>query len=1618
MIWKPKRIRRSSRKQPSEVKRRAPRPQHLERRELLAADPIHVGVVYLETDYLESDNDVGSDSQGDRFILSFTGGAADTELQQLRIRTDKDGDGISVGDPIFDTQVGGRGKSNAHDFQIIKIETLDGRIATAEATVADGGQELVLNLQNFRAGDRLEFIIDVDEVLRNSLDLAVFNDRLDVITSGQEFQDSILEAVFEAPHYESATADAIFLNDYGAPHLQHGLDLPPDEGSGPDSRPNRSAAAVATTSQTPKPVSISGGVWLDNNLDAIWQDDEIGLAGVELALFAAGQDGRYVDTGHRVQTDNAGRYEFGRSLNLMPGQYRVAQRQPDGLFSVAAVPGSVDGLATGVVTSVDVLSAIQIPLGDTDAIEMNFAEAAPASIGGSVYRDDNDNGVRDAGESGIAGVTVRLVPIDTIADQTISTAITDASGAYVFDGLAPGDYEIIEVTQPVDFVDGTDAAGTIDGQIVGAAVNPGDQIGDIRLGGGDVGIDYNFGELALGELSGYVFLVAPGEDCDGVHTGDSDEPLGGVVVELQTPDGNVISRVTTTPMGHYSFESVAPGTYRIVEYTPAHLIDGGSHVGTIDGIQSGMANDGTVIQNITLTPGGVGVEYNFCEIAPVSLSGYVYHDQSNDGRRNVGEAGIGGAIVTLIGQDGEIVATTATDSDGRYEFNDLPPGVYEVRETQPSGFLDGIDSAGQVNGVPVGAAANDWIRQINLPQGLSGTEYNFGELLPASLSGLVHADLDGDCVRDDDEIGLAGVMIRLLDEGGNEVASAVTNADGIYRFSNLMPGRYTVVQDQPDGYFNGGSKPGSEGGVAGDNLISAIELESGTVATDYNFCEEPPTSLAGSVYVDSDGDCIRDEDERGIAGVTIELRDASGTRVATTTTDQNGDYRFDGLRAGEYSIFEYQPAGYLQGGQTLGSAGGVILGVDLMSVSLQPGQAAVDYLFCEYEPGTLSGTVWSDNDQDQIHDVDEDPISDVTIQLVDENGVTLRTTTTDVQGRYVFDQLPPGVYSVRQHQPDDYFHGGQLVGDKGGVVAEDDLIVGIKIGSGIDASDYSFPEIPPATISGFVFIDGDVIETEDPIAAEDLRQYRDGVFTSDDTPIDGVRIEIRDADGGRLNDDAFLSGDAAEHSVVMTDSDGAYVFAGLRPGTYTLFQTQPADLTDSIDTPGTTGGLAVNAGDQYTEEQAQLIDSIEAAQSYDALLSISVGAGNESQHNNFSEVVIEIVLPPVEPPVEPPVDPPELPPPSDILPLPETVRPSVAPPRIESFDTKTISFTAGEVAERTVPRFIGEVDAVTWHLSVINGGYPRGTIASGGQFKEVAMKRMSENWSEGDNAQGTWRLLTIEGEVHEQSKQMTLGAEDAVALVGDFDGDGHDEAAVYVAGQWFVDLNGNGVWDEGDLWILLGTAMDQPVVGDWDGDGKDDIGIFGRKWERDLHRVKLDAGLPAPSNRSRRYLENRKTLGLVSAKLRGEDRERWLRRGNDGELRADAVDHVFQFGEDVDTPVAGDWNGDGIDQIGTFRGGTWVLDAEGDGRRKAGETTFDFGQPGDRPVVGDFDGDGIDEVGVIRGNTWIIDSDGNGKMTADDLRIELPPGDADAQPIVGDWDGDGKDEPGYYNRAG
>src|SRR5581483_8589503 len=103
------------------------------------------------------------------------------------------------------------------------------------------------------------------------------------------------------------------------------------------------------------------------------------------------------------------------------------------------------------------------------------------------------------------------------------------------------------------------------------------------------------------------------------------------------------------------------------------------------------------LANIVLPAGSAGVNYNFAEILPAQLAGFVYSDANNDGIKQGTEAGIPNVTISLSGTDdlgAAVSLSTQTLGDGSYSFGNLRPGTYQLSETQPSGYLDGKDTIG------------------------------------------------------------------------------------------------------------------------------------------------------------------------------------------------------------------------------------------------------------------------------------------------------------------------------------------------------------------------------------------------------------------------------------------------------------------------------------------------------------------------------------------------------------------------------------------------------------------------------------------------------------------------------------------------------------------------------------------------------------------------------------------------------------------------------------------------------------------------------------------------------------------------------------------------------------
>ena len=1516
----------------------------MEERRVLSADPVIAAVTYVE-------GDEGQDTAPDHFEVTFEGGAETTQLTQFTINGDQDLSGAhSSGDIFFDNNGELPGTGQAHDFQFDAVNSQGIDASDIESvSVSSDGLLLTVEVSNFEAGDVLAFTIDVDEVegLRN-----------DTITSGVEFEGSFFETQFVDDNFffeesnlsldttlnegfEQTQLEGVFYDEFdnlfALAEDETGGDilLARDNDGGVE---NRSAGAIDAFDLVEQPVTIEGNVFHDENIDCVHDEGEDGISGVVINLSRLNEETGEYEFVASTTTNQAGHYEFGEELDIRPGTFRLTQVQPDGFLNVGEIAGSEGG-----VVSENVISNIEIPLGNTAATDYDFKEVRPVWLEGNVFHDQNNDGVFDSNEQGIANVLIQVnrvgaregVTNDVFADTEPVFVRTDANGHYTLaeSGLPPGIYEIIQINNVTEgevdplaaFIDGRDTLGNIDGVPVGQQSN--DRFTQIELGADEHAEGFNFGELLPVSIGGNVSVATPGSDPNNPNDPLRD-PIEGVTIQLFDETGELVATTLTDANGDYEFAGLAPGTYSVVEVQPDGFLDAGDHLGDVDGETRGIAQNDR-FTNITLTSGEAGMNYDFCEHLPASIGGNVSlavpgsdPNNPNDPLREP----IPGVEIQLLDENGDLVATTFTDANGDYEFVGLEPGNYSIVEVQPDGFLDAGDHLGDVNGETRGdASQNDRFTNITLGSGDVGMNFDFCEHEPASLHGTVFHDRNNNGVQNAGEEGIEGVRIMLTDADGNVVGDVVTDAAGDYWFTDLIPGEYTVMEFQPDDFIDGidaiGTVDGITNGDIPENDKFTVVLDSGDEGINYDFGEIQEASISGRVHVDVNGDCTYDEgtDER-LAGVTLQLLDADGTVVAETISDANGNYSFGGL--------------------------------------------------------------------------------------------------------------PPGEYAIRQIQPDGLFSGDEFAGSNGGEESEN-LLSTIVLSSGDQATNYDFCEHLPAEIHGRVFVDGPAIETEDGQPSDDFRDQRDGVFTAGtDQGIEGVVLELF-----FFNTDdsvspvavtladvqaefyADLGSDLTTPITTTTNADGEYYFLGLPAGNYIVLEQQPDGFTDSIDTVGNTTGFTFNDSSEVANAP-QNLSVFSTNQLLDAISSIQVDPGGISEFNNFSEVTF--VAAPVTPP------------PSGIIPpaIPPAPQPLGNPPPPGTGITSFPGLGGAQGVAQTVlggntrGLFEGsdaqaggggfEDAAFTWHLSIVNGGQPRalGEGDSGSIWTQVSHLQNAD-WQRYDTNDGLWSFTTTgenSGIVSETGEQSRFGILGATPLAGDFDGDGVDELAMFKDGYWFIDINHNGRWDQGDLLARLGDADDRPVVGDWDGDGKDDIGIYGPIWERDMDAIERDPGLPNPDNNPYTLPKNVPPVDSDAA-----EGARVMRLTSSGAERADVVDHVFGTGTEEQVPVTGDWNGNGIRSIGTFEAGRWNLDLNGDGRFNSDDIKTNFGQAGDVPVVGDFDGDGVEEIAIYRAGTWMVDSNGNHELDATDRTFQM--GTAADTPVVGDWDGDGVDEPALYRES-
>lgn len=612
-------------------------------------------------------------------------------------------------------------------------------------------------------------------------------------------------------------------------------------------------------------------------------------------------------------------------------------------------------------------------------------------LSGKVYYDANESSSFDNGEDPFKDITVELIGAD---GSVVATTKTDADGNYSFTGLDAGTYtvkvtkagEIAELTQTED-PDGT--KDNASGAITLNADNP-------------VRENVNFGYIKKHAISGNVYLDQNRDKTK--NTGDID--LSGVTVKLLDKDGNVVGTTTTDKDGNYSFTGLNDGTYTVQVDKTGPLADKEQ---TED--PSGKTDSRSQAITFTRTdPDVTNVNFGYAE--DYTVSGTVYKDKDRSESLNNSEPGFDGITVNLLGEDGQVVATTTTKADGTYSFSKLPAGKYTVK-VEPSDLLKSYEQTEDPDGTKDHTSG---VVQVN-HDNPSVENVNFGYAPNFAINGTIYRDGDRDGKKGDTEGRYSGVTVQLLDKDGKVIATTTTDKDGKYSFEHLPDGTYSVKVVK-DGALTDTDQTGDPDNKL-DNASEPITLdEKNPTKGDVDFGYVPNNTIKGTVYRDDNRDKMINGDEPGLERVSVQLLDEDGKVLQTLDTDADGNYAFQHLPDGKYTVKVVRSSSIKDYDQTEDPDATVD---DTSAVyTMGPENSLQEKVNFGYVPDySIAGRVYRDSDKSGSYTDGEETFSGVTVDLLDKDGNVVATTTTDKDGNYSFEKLPAGTYRVKVHPDGD-----------------------------------------------------------------------------------------------------------------------------------------------------------------------------------------------------------------------------------------------------------------------------------------------------------------------------------------------------------------------------------------------------------------------------------------------------------------------------------------------------------------------------------------------------------------------------------------------------------------------
>ena len=998
-----------------------------------------------------------------------------------------------------------------------------------------------------------------------------------------------------------------------------------------------------------KPASVGNFVWFDANKDGIQDADEFGVAGVTVTLTdGAGNpvidlDGNPVKP---VTTDANGKYEF---TNLMPNVDRIVANAGEENYKVTFTPPAgysatkSYAAADGEKDSNGADSSVTLTEGQNDET-VDFGLVADGTIGDTLFWDvDNNGGSAPSGpDKPLAGVTVTLTFKTPAGVEKTLTTTTDANGKYKFKNLAPGDYKVT-----VDQASLTTACPACTAQTHAPSGNltpsenqtlslsskvtlsPGKMSNDSQdwafTGPANTAIVKTITDPAAEPAGGFT----PGTTVTYTITltNEGPNPATGVIAQDNLPTG--VTFVSSTGDGTYdaatgkwdlSDEVIEKDATRtrtiVVRVTPEAAGSIVTNTATIEHQDQFGDKTADNTSSVPLTAG-------------YTIAGKLYNDANASFGSDNGENPYSGVTVALLKKDGTPVldkdgnpVTAVTDADGKYSFAGLPLGEYKVDVVNPtSGPLAGTKPLEAYTGRYKTSAEVT----IKAETG-SVIDVNFGFVKPASLGDYTWMDVNRDGIQDTDEPALPGVMVTLTyadgsavtDASGNVVTAKTSDANGKYKFENLLPGNYKVSFQAPAGYEATTSDAGTDRALDSNGATASVTLAQDQTDETIDFGAVGTGVIGDQLFVDvnQNGGNAPDAGDKVLPGVKVTLTwtgPGGITRTYETTTDADGKYKFENLLPGDYKV-SVDPE-TLQTAEPLldvltHSPAGDVENKTVVSDATKADSTAFATAMKLTANLTLTGEKNQNLDQDWGFGIsadtaikkaitDPDEVDQETFEFTPGKKVTYTLTLSNngpgvATGVTVSDKLPAGVKFVKAEGDGTYDATTGVWNLSGETIAKgDDQSIEITVeitgeGAGAlvtnvarishqdQAGDNPTNNESSASFKGGYNLGGTIYRDSDASFSKSSTEER----------FAGVTVALLDGDGNPVLDHD------GNPMTTVTDADGNYQFVALGVGTYRVSIVDPNTgvLAGLTNTQAYTGRGATQAPVTITDSSVQGVD--------------------------------------------------------------------------------------------------------------------------------------------------------------------------------------------------------------------------------------------------------------------------------------------------------------------------------------------------------------------------------------------------------------------------------------------